>query len=391
MATASGGMKSALFKAVPRGWVFRSPNPWVFGDTPHYLVNDAQKAQIEAIVVPRRPAVVGALLIGALLAWAIAVATFMWAFTGPGDPTPGDIGLMIILIIIPLLALLPAAGFVQRRRLRPVLAAARLTHERISYAEVRQNVRAGTPLKQSLNALVASLFAFFAAAFAVLLHLVTRHFVFDAYVALWGFVSIQFGFASLTWYREVLRKAATVESDRGTGLGPIKWVGLSVLLISALTSLYLAAGRSDAWSALAVGRSPGAGTVTVSVVGRATEEIARQRALEACRTAKNGSDAARAACAIVATFHQECFAFAGAEWAIAADEQSAREAAAAKCNGDKCRVASGCGTRRWWSTSPFMIYSGFDLVGGVSEGAVHVSKPAAPGMLVAVMETLILG
>ena len=40
---------------------------------------------------------------------------------------------------------------------------------------------------------------------------------------------------------------------------------------------------------------------------------------------------------------------------------------------------------------PFMIYSGFDSVGGVSEGAVHVSKPAAPGMLVAVMESLILG
>jgi len=351
MATASGGMKSALFKAVPGGWVFRSPTPWVFGDTPHYLVNDAQKAQIEAILVPRRPAVVGALLIGGLLAWAIAVATFMWAFTGPRDPTPGDTGPMIVLIIIPLLALLPAAGFVQRRRLRPVLAGAPLTHERISYAEVRQNVRDGMPLRQSLNVLVASLFAFFAAAFAVLLHLVTKHFVFDAYVALWGFVSIQFGFASFTWYRAVLRKTATAESARGTGLGPIKWVGLSVLLICALTSLYLAAGRSDAWGALAVGRAPGAGAVTVSVVGKNTETIAREAALQACRSAKKGNDAARSACADVATFHLKCFAFAGAEWAIAADEQSARKAAAAKCSGVACTVVSGCGTRRWWSAS----------------------------------------
>jgi hypothetical protein len=99
-----------------------------------------------------------------------------------------------------------------------------------------------------------------------------------------------------------------------------------------------------------VGRAPGGGTVTVSVVGRATEEIARKRALEACRTAKNGSDAARSACAIVATFHLECFAFAGAEWAIAADEQSARKAAAAKCSGGACTVVSGCGTSRWWNT-----------------------------------------
>ena len=40
MGSPSDGMKSALFRAAPGGWVFRSPNPWVFGDTPHYLVND---------------------------------------------------------------------------------------------------------------------------------------------------------------------------------------------------------------------------------------------------------------------------------------------------------------------------------------------------------------
>ena len=39
---------------------------------------------------------------------------------------------------------------------------------------------------------------------------------------------------------------------------------------------------------------------------------------------------------------------------------------------------------------PFMVYSGFDTVGGVWEGALHVGKPAAPGQLVAVMESLIL-
>jgi DNA-binding response OmpR family regulator len=39
---------------------------------------------------------------------------------------------------------------------------------------------------------------------------------------------------------------------------------------------------------------------------------------------------------------------------------------------------------------PFLIYSGFDTVGGASAGALHVSKPAAPGELVAKMEKLIL-
>ena len=40
---------------------------------------------------------------------------------------------------------------------------------------------------------------------------------------------------------------------------------------------------------------------------------------------------------------------------------------------------------------PFMIYSGFDTVGGACAGALHVGKPAAPGLLVAAMENLILG
>lgn len=338
----------ALFKAVSGGWVFRSPNPWLFGDTPHYLVDDAQKAQIEAILVPRRPAVVGALLVGGIVTWGIVVATFMWAFAGHEDLTPGDICVMVVLILIPLLALLPIAGFVQRRRLRPVLAGVPLTTERISYAEVRQNVRAGTPLKQSLKALLSSLFACFAASFAVLIHLVTRHFVFDAHVALWGFVAISWGFASFLWYRQLLGKADILESARSAGEKPMRtrWIRLGGAgLICALALVYLKVGRSDAWGALAVGRAPDAGTVTVSVVGKATEDLARKRALEACRTAKNGNDAARSGCEIVATFHQECFAFAGAEWAIAVDEQSARKAATAKCSGGKCTVVSGCGTR----------------------------------------------
>jgi hypothetical protein len=349
MAKPGDRLKSVLFRPTVDGWVFRSPNPWVFGDTPHYLVNAAQKAQIEAILTPPRPAVVAVVLVAGIVAWAALVATFMWAFSGHADPTPGDIGLIFFLISVPAVAVLPIAGVIQRRRLAPVLEGALLTTERISYAELRQNVRAATPLKQSVNALVASLFAFFAASFAVLIHLVTRHFAFDAYVAQWGFIALAFGFASFVWYRQVLSKAATLEGDRGARKGLMKWIGLSgIVLICALALLYLAVGRSGAWGALAVGRAPGAGTVTVSVVGKATKEIAREAALQACRIAKNGNDAARSACEVVATFHQECFAFAGAEWAIAADEQSARKAAAAKCSGGSCTVVSGCGTKTAW-------------------------------------------
>ena len=38
---------------------------------------------------------------------------------------------------------------------------------------------------------------------------------------------------------------------------------------------------------------------------------------------------------------------------------------------------------------PFMIYSGFNTVGGACAGALHIDKPAADGELVAAMEGLI--
>ena len=40
---------------------------------------------------------------------------------------------------------------------------------------------------------------------------------------------------------------------------------------------------------------------------------------------------------------------------------------------------------------PFMIYSGFLTVEGACKGALHISKPAAEGALVAALEGLILG
>ena len=40
---------------------------------------------------------------------------------------------------------------------------------------------------------------------------------------------------------------------------------------------------------------------------------------------------------------------------------------------------------------PFMMYSGFNTVGGACAGALHIAKPAAEGALVAAMEKLILG
>lgn len=39
-------MEEMSFKRVPEGWIYRAPNPWLFGPMRYYLVNEAQKSQI---------------------------------------------------------------------------------------------------------------------------------------------------------------------------------------------------------------------------------------------------------------------------------------------------------------------------------------------------------
>jgi hypothetical protein len=81
-----------VFKPLPGGWVYRAPNPLVFGDTRHYLVNDAQKAQIEAIMLPRRPALLAAMLIAGMAVWVLTVANLVGDFgSGHVYPTAGDL------------------------------------------------------------------------------------------------------------------------------------------------------------------------------------------------------------------------------------------------------------------------------------------------------------
>ena len=113
--------------------------------------------------------------------------------------------------------------------------------------------------------------------------------------------------------------------------------------ICVLVLLFCGANSAGAWGALAIGKTyEDTQTATSAVVGKATEEEARQAALESCRTAKNKSDAARSACAVVKTFQNQCFAFAGPRWAVAVNEQAAQALAAAYCYGSSCAVNSGC-------------------------------------------------
>ena len=116
-------MSEQAFKPVPGGWIYRAPNPRVFGDAPRYLVNDTQKAEIEAIVAPRRPALVGLTLIIGTVAWLVAVTNFIGDFGSGGiSPSVYDLLGMIALMAAPLLIGAPLSAWIQKRRLASVLA-----------------------------------------------------------------------------------------------------------------------------------------------------------------------------------------------------------------------------------------------------------------------------
>ena len=51
----SGSIYDGLFKETPGGYLFRAPNPWLFGAGKHYLANEAQRAEILELGRVRHP------------------------------------------------------------------------------------------------------------------------------------------------------------------------------------------------------------------------------------------------------------------------------------------------------------------------------------------------
>jgi hypothetical protein len=131
----------------------------------------------------------------------------------------------------------------------------------------------------------------------------------------------------------------------------------------ALILLLLLVNRAGAWGAVAVGMSDNT-TISATAAGKATESDAQEAALLACRTpakgvpASSGVDKARSLCAAVTTFQNQCVATAGSQWAIAANEQEAREAVSAKC-----RATAGCTVNAYCDKQPSQKQCTFSIFG----------------------------
>ena len=143
-------IEAVLFKPVGDRYVFQAPNPWVFGRKRRFLVDDAQKQELLAIVTPRRPVLWASAITLAILLWTVAVAILAWAVSPHPDPTALDALAMAVLIVIPILGALVVALQRNLRRMRPILAGAPRTEERITPSELRQAITKAISLRRAL-------------------------------------------------------------------------------------------------------------------------------------------------------------------------------------------------------------------------------------------------
>jgi len=146
-----GEIESALFKRVAGGHIFQAPNPWLFGRSSRYLVNDTQKAQLLAIITPRRPTLWVVVLAAGIGLWAAVASVIVWAFgSGHDQPTAYDMVAMTLLIFVPLILALMMALRRNLRRMQPVLAGLPRTDERISHSERQQAMAAAMSFRRAL-------------------------------------------------------------------------------------------------------------------------------------------------------------------------------------------------------------------------------------------------
>jgi hypothetical protein len=136
--------KLVFFKPVDSGYIYRSPNVWLVGSSPHYLVNESQKAEILGTIAS----------IGARLLWIIGVSAvtlsvvlgtsvFVWA------DHSHFYGFREVLLWIALMFSLYAAFLISRQvllsKLRPILAGLPTTNERVTISEMREEIRRAKP------------------------------------------------------------------------------------------------------------------------------------------------------------------------------------------------------------------------------------------------------
>ncbi len=139
-----------LFKPAPDGFIYRAPNPWIFGRADHYIVSEQQKAELLGILVARRPVLRVIVVICGLLLFGAAMGTVGWAFSGHEDPSVGDAVIMILVTFAALFLALHLTLRSKLRRMQPILAVATPTTAAITSGDIQAAIRKTTSFKSAM-------------------------------------------------------------------------------------------------------------------------------------------------------------------------------------------------------------------------------------------------
>jgi hypothetical protein len=248
-----------MLKKVPDGYVFGAPNPWVFGRGRFYLVNEAQKTQLLAIVTARSQAVFWVAL-AALIGATVGVLAYA---SGHDDPTLRDVVIMLALLPVWIYAALLVSIRPMARRLQPLLVGLAPTDQRITAADLRAAVRKTLSTRQYVMLGVSQ--AIMSAALMILAvqkNSGGRFSVFeDAGALVFVFAAVAFVVSSISFLVAALGKArhkqdAPLPENRSfkSALLPIACLVVSLGLLGFVMTNALQKNERDEKAALIQGR-----------------------------------------------------------------------------------------------------------------------------------------
>jgi hypothetical protein len=233
--TMADNREAIMFKKVQDGYVFRAPNPFVFGRARFYLVNQAQKTRLLAIITARSQAVFWVVLVVS-----IAASTAGLAYgTGHDNPTTADVVIMMALIPLWIYAALLVSVHPTARRLQPLLAGLQPTDQSITLADLRKAVRTSVSFRQYLTLGVSQ-----AVTSAALIVMVLRKInggrvsVFeDSAALLFAFLAVVLAVSSTSFLVAALYKARHQQDE--PGLADKSFRNMILPLFSLIVSLGL--------------------------------------------------------------------------------------------------------------------------------------------------------
>ena len=191
------GVEGQYFKAVPEGWLFGAPRPWLtFGPRPTYLVTNAQKAGLAARIRLSR-------YIRLLLAIPLVATTPLWMDLVRGLSLLGN-------TLLVLAAYLVVVHLLEHLMIRRLLADLPRARERMTTAEMLREQSAAMSFRS-----LAMLGGFFG--LATVLSLLALSFRMPVEQDLLSYIALFSGFLSILWLGMLITKlwgSSRYRSDR---------------------------------------------------------------------------------------------------------------------------------------------------------------------------------